>query len=123
MAGAARDGGGDRTAMEEPGRKEGAATTTTKVPFLRMFRYADRADAVLMAVGTVAAVANGMSEPLMTVIFAAIIECFGAGDDNTVLHRVSKVHTQRNVPAPGTCCYVLNSFHPEIKQVVSPFYI
>nr|CAB3478024.1 unnamed protein product [Digitaria exilis] len=62
-----------------------------KVPPLVMFRFADCTDAALMAVGTVAAMANGMAEPLMTLVFAAIIECFGDGDDATVLHRVSKV--------------------------------
>ncbi|CAO2183175.1 unnamed protein product [Urochloa humidicola] len=75
------------------GDEDGSKTTAAanKVPSLVMFRYADRVDAALMAVGTVAAVANGMSEPLMTVVFASVIECFGAGDDATVLHRVSKV--------------------------------
>ncbi|OEL35525.1 hypothetical protein BAE44_0003462 [Dichanthelium oligosanthes] len=82
MAGGARDGGEDGN----------TTTATTKVPspLVGMFRYADRADAALMAVGTVAAVANGMSEPLMTVVFSSVIECFGTGDDATVLHRVSK---------------------------------
>ncbi|CAO2204428.1 unnamed protein product [Urochloa humidicola] len=75
------------------GDEDGSKTTAAanKVPSLVMFRYADRGDAALMAVGTVAAVANGMSEPLMTVVFASVIECFGAGDDATVLHRVSKL--------------------------------
>ncbi|KAL6615846.1 hypothetical protein ACP70R_038116 [Stipagrostis hirtigluma subsp. patula] len=82
MAGAARDGG-------EGGG--GGTATATKVPFLGMFRYADRTDAALMAVGTAAAVANGMAEPLMTVVFAAVIDCFGAGDGSTLVHRVSKV--------------------------------
>ncbi|CAL4947980.1 unnamed protein product [Urochloa decumbens] len=95
MAGgvAAGDGSDDgKTATEgSGGRNAGAAATTAKVPPLVMFRYADRADAALMVVGTVAAVANGMSEPLMTVVFASVIECFGAGDDATVLHRISKV--------------------------------
>ncbi|KAG2599993.1 ABC transporter B family member 4-like isoform X2 [Panicum virgatum] len=88
MAGVARDDGG-----EDAGKTttEGAVAATAKVPPLAMFRYADRGDVVLMAVGTVAAVANGMSEPLMSVVFAAVIECFGAGDDSTILHRISKV--------------------------------
>uniref|UniRef100_A0A453FAJ3 Uncharacterized protein n=1 Tax=Aegilops tauschii subsp. strangulata TaxID=200361 RepID=A0A453FAJ3_AEGTS len=60
-----------------------------KVPFFSMFRYASRADMALMAVGTVAAMVNGMGDPLMTVVFAAVIDCFGAGDN--VLQRVSKV--------------------------------
>ena len=91
MAGAARDDGGELDAGKTT--TEGAATATAKVPPLAMFRYADRGDVVLMAVGTVAAVANGMSEPLMSVVFAAVIECFGAGDDSTILHRISKVRT------------------------------
>ncbi|CAD6237272.1 unnamed protein product [Miscanthus lutarioriparius] len=102
MAGGARDGGGEEDAKTTTNEGRGggsdhaAARATTNsnkqlVPFLGMFRYADRTDATLMAVGTVAAVANGMTEPLMTVVFAAIIECFGAGDDATILHRVSKV--------------------------------
>ncbi|CAO2204465.1 unnamed protein product [Urochloa humidicola] len=69
----------------------GATAATSKVPFVGMFRHADCGDVALMAVGAAAAVANGMSEPLMTVVFAAVIECFGAGDDATVLRRVNKV--------------------------------
>lgn len=101
MAGGARDGSEDaETTTTNEGRRSNdhAAGATTNysehkqlVPFLDMLRYADRTDAALMAVGTVAAVANGMTEPLMTVVFAAVIECFGAGDDATILHRVSKV--------------------------------
>jgi len=113
MAGGARDGGGEEDAKTTTNEGRGggsdhaAARATTNsnkqlVPFLGMFRYADRTDATLMAVGTVAAVANGMTEPLMTVVFAAIIECFGAGDDATILHRVSKVRCYY-VP---TCVYV-----------------
>lgn len=98
MAGVARDEGEDgKTTTEESSRNNAGAaataTATTRVPSssLGMFRYADRTDAALMVVGTVAAVANGMSEPLMTLVFSAVIECFGAGDDATVLHRVTKV--------------------------------
>jgi hypothetical protein len=102
MAGGARDGSEDdaETTTTNEGRRSSdhAAGATTNysehkqlVPFLDMLKYADRTDAALMAVGTVAAVANGMTEPLMTVVFAAVIECFGAGDDATILHRVSKV--------------------------------
>ncbi|EES01319.2 hypothetical protein BDA96_03G288600 [Sorghum bicolor] len=89
------DGGGGGSGSDHAAGAGGATTTNSNnkqvVAFLGMFRYADRTDAALMAVGTVAAVANGMTEPLMTVVFAAVIECFGAGDDATILHRVSKV--------------------------------
>jgi ATP-binding cassette subfamily B (MDR/TAP) protein 1 len=77
----------------EKKKKEGSGNDgdAGKLPFLGMFRYADGVDKALMAVGTVAAMANGMSEPLMTVVFSAVIDCFGGDDVSTVLHRVSKV--------------------------------
>ncbi|XBI65186.1 hypothetical protein VPH35_045100 [Triticum aestivum] len=82
----------DRGEEEETeGMERKDAGATKKVAFFGMFRYARRADVALMGVGTVAAMVNGMSEPLMTVVFAAVIESFGGSDDSAVLHRVSKV--------------------------------
>ncbi|ONM38964.1 ABC transporter B family member 9 [Zea mays] len=115
MAGGARHGSEDdaETTTTNEGRRSSdhAAGATTNysehkqlVPFLDMLKYADRTDAALMAVGTVAAVANGMTEPLMTVVFAAVIECFGAGDDATILHRVSKL---KHLPAPEVSCWTV----------------
>ena len=77
----------------EKKKKEGSGNDgdAGKLPFLGMFRYADGVDKALMAVGKVAAMANGRSEPLMTVVFSAVIDCFGGDDVSTVLHRVSKV--------------------------------
>ncbi|TKW16213.1 hypothetical protein SEVIR_5G285300v4 [Setaria viridis] len=91
MAGVARDEGEDGKTTTEESSRNNAGAAAMPSPSLGMFRYADRTDAALMVVGTVAAVANGMSEPLMTLVFSAVIECFGAGDDATVLHRVTKV--------------------------------
>jgi ATP-binding cassette subfamily B (MDR/TAP) protein 1 len=75
----------------EDKKKEEDGDAGKKVSFTGLFRYADGTDLLLMAVGTVAAMANGMSEPLMTVVFSAVIDCFGGDDVSTVLHRVSKV--------------------------------
>ncbi|XP_044976766.1 ABC transporter B family member 4-like [Hordeum vulgare subsp. vulgare] len=83
-------GRGEEEVAEGRERKD-AGATTKKVPFFGMFRYASRADFALMGVGTVAAMVNGVSEPLMTVVFAAVIESFGGSDNSAVLHRVSKV--------------------------------
>uniref|UniRef100_A0A8R7PTX5 ABC transmembrane type-1 domain-containing protein n=1 Tax=Triticum urartu TaxID=4572 RepID=A0A8R7PTX5_TRIUA len=55
-----------------------------------MFRYADRTDQLLMLVGTLAALANGVSQPLMTVIFGDMIDAFGGATGDNVLHRVNK---------------------------------
>ncbi|KAF7037327.1 hypothetical protein CFC21_047727 [Triticum aestivum] len=81
---------GEEEEAEGRERKD-AGATKKKVAFFGMFRYARRADFALMGVGTVAAMVNGMSEPLMTVVFAAVIESFGGSDNSAVLHRVSKV--------------------------------
>ncbi|XP_006644534.3 ABC transporter B family member 9-like isoform X1 [Oryza brachyantha] len=96
MAAPGAGGGEQHDAEKKEGRSsssgdDAGAGAGNKLPFLRMFRYADGADKALMAVGTVAAMANGMSQPLMTVVFAAVIDCFGGADASTVLHRVSKV--------------------------------
>jgi hypothetical protein len=43
-----------------------------KVSFTGLFRYTDDTDVLLMLVGTVAAMANGVSQPLMTLIMARL---------------------------------------------------
>ncbi|KAM3350729.1 hypothetical protein ACQJBY_023045 [Aegilops geniculata] len=86
---AMRDRGEEEEA--EGRERKDAGATKKKVAFFGMFRYARRTDVALMGVGTVAAMVNGMSEPLMTVVFAAVIESFGGSDNGAVLHRVSKV--------------------------------
>ncbi|KAM0921304.1 hypothetical protein ACQ4PT_006948 [Festuca glaucescens] len=61
-----------------------------KVSFTGLFRYSDGTDLLLMLVGTVAALANGMSQPVMTVIFGDVIDAFGGATTGNVLNRVNK---------------------------------
>ncbi|VAI24627.1 unnamed protein product [Triticum turgidum subsp. durum] len=78
-------GGGERARREAP---------AARVPLYRLFAFADRTDVALMAVGTVAAVANGMARPVMTHIFGDVVNAFssaGFSPDSDVLHRVSKI--------------------------------
>lgn len=94
------EGGGSTTAM--------AASTTTqssgggerrvvkgddqqKVSFFKLFSFADRFDVVLMVVGTIAAMGNGVSQPLMTLIFGQLINSFGSSNKSNVIDEVSKV--------------------------------
>ncbi|XP_044454473.1 ABC transporter B family member 4 [Triticum aestivum] len=56
-----------------------------------LFRHADGKDQLLMLVGTVAALANGMTTPLMTVFFGDVLDAFGHATDANVLQRVNKV--------------------------------
>lgn len=78
--------------MDETGRtKDGEKEEAKRVPLFGMFRYADRVDVLLMVVGTVGAVGNGMSEPLMSLIFGQIIDSFGQNTSRSVLRSVTKV--------------------------------
>ncbi|XP_073111688.1 ABC transporter B family member 11 isoform X3 [Elaeis guineensis] len=62
------------------------------VPYCRLFSFADTADLVLMVTGSVAAVANGVSLPLMTILFGELINILGKTTDaHIVVHEVSKV--------------------------------
>ncbi|KAL3714525.1 hypothetical protein ACJRO7_006443 [Eucalyptus globulus] len=65
---------------------------TNTVPFHKLFLFADFTDMVLMLVGTMGAVGNGLAMPLMTVLFGQLIDSFGANQHNKdVVHRVSKI--------------------------------
>ncbi|KAM0954595.1 putative ABC-type xenobiotic transporter [Dioscorea sansibarensis] len=66
--------------------------TTNTVPFYMLFSFADSTDVLLMIAGTIGAVANGLSLPLMTVLFGNMIQSFGGTSDiHDVVHEVSKV--------------------------------
>ncbi|XP_038972658.1 ABC transporter B family member 21-like [Phoenix dactylifera] len=62
------------------------------VPYYKLFSFADTADLVLMVTGSVAAAANGISLPLMTVLFGELINILGKTTDvHIVVHEISKV--------------------------------
>ncbi|KAG5254615.1 ABC transporter family member [Salix suchowensis] len=62
-----------------------------KVAFHKLFTFADRLDVALMIVGTLSAMANGLAQPLMTLIFGQLINSFGASDRSNIVKEVSKV--------------------------------
>ncbi|XP_030471502.1 ABC transporter B family member 4-like isoform X1 [Syzygium oleosum] len=65
---------------------------TNTVPFHKLFLFADFIDMVLMLVGTIGAVGNGLGLPFMTVLFGQLIDSFGINQNNgNLVHRVSKV--------------------------------
>ncbi|KAK6124138.1 hypothetical protein DH2020_042111 [Rehmannia glutinosa] len=61
-----------------------------KVAFYKLFSFADKLDVALIAIGTLSAMANGVSQPLMTLIFGQLINSFGGTDRSHVVHEVSK---------------------------------
>ncbi|XP_049382380.1 ABC transporter B family member 9-like isoform X3 [Solanum stenotomum] len=48
-----------------------------KVPFYKLFLFADRVDIALMTMGIFGAIGEGLTQPLMTLIFGQIINSFG----------------------------------------------
>ncbi|PKI35578.1 hypothetical protein CRG98_044032 [Punica granatum] len=65
------------------------------VPFHKLFSFADSTDVLLMVVGSLGAIGNGMSLPLMTVLFGQLINSFGLNQNNkNVVHEVSKLSLQ-----------------------------
>ena len=87
--------GARRDGEEKEGEKKGNGAGDAgdkRVPFTGLFRYADGTDVLLMLLGTVGALANGVTQPIMTVIFGQVINAFGGSvDTGDVLQRVNKV--------------------------------
>jgi len=63
--------------------------TDGRVKFHELFKYADSTDMVLMLVGVVSAVASGVSQAIMMIIFGQVITAFGDGTPETILHRAT----------------------------------
>lgn len=65
---------------------------TNLVPFHKLFSFADSTDVLLMVVGTIGSVANGLCLPLMSILIGELTDAFGQNQDNDrVVNRVSKV--------------------------------
>lgn len=72
-------------------RQENAKT----LPYYKLFAFADSTDILLIALGTIAAVGNGMCVPLMTVLVGDLVNAFGENANmKQALHEVSKVFSQ-----------------------------
>lgn len=86
-----RHGNNDNRDNEKKKKTPTEEQAQNKVSFFKLFSFADRLDVALMTVGTAAAVANGLSQPISTLIFGKIINSFGSSEQAEVLKEVSKV--------------------------------
>ncbi|KAK9161866.1 hypothetical protein Syun_008207 [Stephania yunnanensis] len=89
---------GERGGLNQQGstsgdRKESEESTvkSATVPYHKLFFFADTKDVVLMVIGFIASLGNGMAMPLMTILIGSLTDAFGqnANTDNT-LHEVSQ---------------------------------
>ncbi|KAF5185686.1 Abc transporter b family member, partial [Thalictrum thalictroides] len=77
--------------MEKGDGMQGNGKDTEKVSYYKLFTFADRLDIMLMIIGTISAIANGLAQPLMTLIFGKLINTFGSSDPSKLVSDVSKV--------------------------------
>ncbi|KAH9625819.1 hypothetical protein KSS87_020473 [Heliosperma pusillum] len=80
-----------------------------KVPFYKLFSFADSTDKALMIIGSLGALANGLAMPLMAIIVGDVVDAFG-NNQNTdhVIHVVSQLpHLLTHLPLLSAC-YTLN---------------
>ncbi|KAI3449330.1 hypothetical protein Pfo_005995 [Paulownia fortunei] len=75
----------------EDSQKADEKEVTNAVPFYKLFAFADSTDKILMIVGSIGAIGNGLSLPLMTILFGELIDSFGQNQSTDVVPVVSKV--------------------------------
>lgn len=65
---------------------------TNSVPFYKLFSFADSTDVILMIAGSIGAIGNGLSLPLMTILFGELTDSFGVNQNSSnIVKVVSKV--------------------------------
>ncbi|GAA0173800.1 ATP-binding cassette [Lithospermum erythrorhizon] len=84
-----KDSSGKHESVDKKTNKDKEKTNV--VPFYKLFIFADTKDKILMFIGSVAAIGNGLSLPLMTVLFGELIDSFGETQSGDVVEKVSKV--------------------------------
>ncbi|KAI3417880.1 uncharacterized protein J3R85_014152 [Psidium guajava] len=82
----------DMNENEKDSNKSKEDEKGNSVPFHKLFSFADSTDMLLMVIGSIGAVGNGLSLPLMTVLFGQLIDTFGGNQANSdVVDLVSKI--------------------------------
>ncbi|WMV17819.1 hypothetical protein MTR67_011204 [Solanum verrucosum] len=62
-----------------------------KVPFYKLFSFADRNDIILMLLGILGAIASGVSKPLMSLIFGDLVDSYGTSNQSNIRDKVSGI--------------------------------
>lgn len=65
--------------------------TQNAVPFYKLFVFSDWWDKILMLIGTIGAIGNGLNPPLMAFLFGDLADAFGGTQNDKVVAVVSKV--------------------------------
>ncbi|CAL0311170.1 unnamed protein product [Lupinus luteus] len=81
------------TAANTKGGNSKGKEKTETIPYYRLFSFADSSDIVLMIVGSIGAIGNGMGMPIMALLFGQVINSFGNNQstNSNVVSDVSKI--------------------------------
>lgn len=78
--------------LPEASTSSNEACGVGKVPYHKLFSFADPADYALMVIGLITAVGSGLCLPLMTLIFGELANAFGQNvETKRVAEEVAKV--------------------------------
>ncbi|KAL2978117.1 hypothetical protein AAZX31_13G101400 [Glycine max] len=87
---------------KEDSKSKAKDKTVKTVPLYKLFSFADPLDNLLMFLGTVGAIGNGVSIPLTILMFGNMINAFGGTENSNVVDEVSKVSLKFVYFAVGT---------------------
>ncbi|KAK6144064.1 hypothetical protein DH2020_020884 [Rehmannia glutinosa] len=92
MAEVSRTDEDDKNEQRKTSETKKKSKAVCKVPYYKLFSFADPTDYALMVTGLITAVANGLCLPLMTIIFGELADSFGHNvGSRRVVNEVSKV--------------------------------
>ncbi|GAA0167368.1 ATP-binding cassette [Lithospermum erythrorhizon] len=57
----------------------------------KLFYFGDGVDIALVVVGSICAIMNGTSQPVMALLFGSLVETFGTSDHQNIVHNITKV--------------------------------
>lgn len=77
--------------METESNQPPVMNKVEKLPFYKQFTFADGFDIFMMIIGTIGAIGNGLTQPIMTLLFVPMFNSFGSTDRINVVHVVSEV--------------------------------
>ncbi|CAH2046533.1 unnamed protein product, partial [Thlaspi arvense] len=81
-----------RSREEEVKKTEKDHEKTKTVPLYKLLAFADSFDFLLMILGTLGSIGNGLSFPIMTILFGDVVDAFGQNQSSSnVTDQVSKV--------------------------------
>ncbi|KAI3979568.1 hypothetical protein MKX01_001760 [Papaver californicum] len=81
-----------KTTTTKEGEEADEIAVTDRVPFFKLFSFADSTDVILMVIGTISAIVNGWRMPIMAVLGGQLVNSFAiTGDSKEVLKQVSEV--------------------------------